>query len=424
MLDRLLDGLLFGKEEAISRRAYGWNLVGSLLFSLQSALFLLIVTRIGGADTAGGFVILYTVAQTLNAIGTWNLREYQVSDLREAFRFPAYYTARWITCLAMMAAAAGYGIIRGVDSEGFFVLLCLTGYRLVEDIEDVYHGAVQRAGRFDAVSLAMSLRIGISSLCFCAAYAASRSLRWASGALVISNLICWLILRRPLCRRFPALRPGLSPGPVPRLLWQGFPIFAGLFLYSYLINAPRYSLYALMPREAQTIFGVLFMPVFSINLLSAFLYRPKLVALTEAWNRGDGTAFRRAVGLQLMLIAGITGAIALFGITLGWKLLELLYGVGLAEWRGTFGMLLAFGGVTAAAFYLNTLLTVTRRQGFILAGYLTALGVHALATAPLIRAQGIHGAALAYGAIMGALLIFDALAVGIRIRKKLNGKRT
>ena len=75
MLDRLLDGLLFGKEEAISRRAYGWNLVSSLLFSLQSALFLLIVTRIGGADTAGGFVILYTVAQTLNAVGTWNLRE-------------------------------------------------------------------------------------------------------------------------------------------------------------------------------------------------------------------------------------------------------------------------------------------------------------------------------------------------------------
>ena len=178
-----------------------------------------------------------------------------------------------------------------------------------------------------------------------------------------------------------------------------------------------------MPREAQTIFGVLFMPVFSINLLSAFLYRPKLVTLTEAWNRGDGPAFRRAVGLQLILVAGITGAIALFGVTLGWRLLELLYGVSLAEWRGTFGLLLAFGGVTAAAFYLNTLLTVMRRQGFILAGYLLALVVHALATAPLIRARGIHGAALAYGAIMGALLVFDALAVGIRMRKQLSGKR-
>lgn len=424
MLDRMLDRLLFGKEEAISRRAYGWNLVSSLLFSLQSALFLLIVTRLGGAEEAGGFLILYTVAQTLNAVGTWNLREYQVSDLREAFPFPAYYTARWITCLMMMLAATGYGIIRGVDSEGFFVLLCLTGYRLIEDLEDVYHGAVQRAGRFDAVSLAMTLRIGISSLCFCAVYAAGRSLRGASAALLLGCLICWLVLRRPLCRRYPALRPGLTLTPVPKLLWQGFPIFAGLFLYSYLINAPRYSLDALMPREAQTIFGVLFMPVFSINLLSAFLYRPKLVALTEAWNRGDGTAFRRAVGLQMMLIAGITGAIALFGVILGWRLLEMLYGVSLAEWRGTFGLLLAFGGVTAAAFYLNTLLTVMRRQGFILAGYLIALGVHALGTAPLIRAQGIHGAALAYGAIMGALLIFDALAVGSQMRKRMSGKRT
>ena len=423
MLGHMLDRLLFGKEEAISRRAYGWNLVSSLLFSLQSALFLLIVTRLGGAEEAGGFLILFTVAQTLNAVGTWNLREYQVSDLRGAFSFPAYYTARWITCLLMMLSAVGYGIVRGVDSEGFFVLLCLTGYRLVEDLEDVYHGAVQRAGRFDAVSLAMTLRIGVSSLCFCVVYVVGRSLRGASAALLLSCLLCWLVLRRPLCRRFPALRPGLSLAPVPRLLWQGFPIFAGLFLYSYLINAPRYSLDALMPREAQTIFGVLFMPVFSINLLSAFLYRPKLVALTEAWNRGDGSAFRRAVGLQLLLIAGITGAIALFGVFLGWRLLELLYGVSLAQWRGTFGWLLAFGGVTAAAFYLNTLLTVMRRQAFILAGYLLALGVHALATAPLIRAQGIHGAALAYGAIMGALLVFDALAVGLRMRKRLSASR-
>ena len=416
----MMERLLFGRAKgaAITRRADFWNMVSSLLFSLQSAAFLLIVTRIGGEAQAGSFLILYTAAQTLNAIGTWNLREYQVSDLREEFGFPTYYSARWVTCLAMMAGAAGYGIIRGTEGDGFLILMCLAGYRFTEDIEDVWHGAVQRAGRFDATSLAMTIRIAVSSGCFAAVYAITRSAGAASAALFLGGLGCWALLRIPFRKRYPELEPGFTGKGVGRLLWQGFPVFAGLFLYSYLINAPRYSLDAIRPPEDQAVFGVLFMPVFSINLLSAFLYRPKLVALTEAWETGDGSAFRRAALTQIGLIAGITAGIAGAGITIGWRILEWLYGIPLAAWRGTFGLLLLFGGVTAAAFYLNTLLTVMRKQGYILAGYLTALGVHLAATAAMITGQGIHGAALAYGAIMGTLLFFDTAVVAIQVRRR------
>ena len=414
----MLDRLLFGREEKATRRAYFWNLVASLLFSLQSAVFLLIVTRIGGAEEAGLFLILYTVAQTLNAVGTWNLREYQVSDLRGAFPFRTYYTARWLTCLLMTACAAGYGLIRGLDSEGFFVLLCLTGYRFVEDLEDVIHGAAQRVGRFDAASLAMSLRIAISSCCFVIAYALSRNLRVASCALLLSCLGCFLILIPPFRKHDPDTRPGWRLTGVGKLLFQGFPIFAGMFLYSFLINAPRYTIDAMMSGEAQTVFGVLFMPVFSINLLSAFLYRPQLVAISTRWDGGDVRGFRRMAGKQLLMIAAITGSVTLLGDLVGRRLLELVYGVDLAPWRKTFALLLIFGGVTAAAFYLNTLLTVIRKQGYILVGYALALITHLLITAALVADRGIHGAALAYGAIMGTLFVFDAAVMLIQIGKK------
>ncbi|MBQ3278591.1 MAG: hypothetical protein IJG94_05455, partial [Clostridia bacterium] len=112
----MLKKLLFGREENASRRAYVWNMVSSLIFSLQSALFLLVVTRAGGTEDAGRFMIYFTVAQTLSAVGGYSIREFQVSDLREEYPFSAYYTTRWVTCLAMLVLAGGYSILKGLSS--------------------------------------------------------------------------------------------------------------------------------------------------------------------------------------------------------------------------------------------------------------------------------------------------------------------
>ena len=413
----MLKRFLFGKAENASKRAYFWNMVSSIVFSIQSALFLLVVTRAGGAEDAGRFMIYFTVAQTLSSIGGYSIREFQVSDLREEYPFAAYYTTRWVTGITMLAIAAGYGILKGLNGAEFAAFGGLVGYRFVENIEDVYHGHAQRKGRFDVTSLCMSLRMILSSAAFCGCYILTKNLALSTGVMAITSLIAWAVMIRPLKEAFPEMRPGRKFSAVPKMLIACFPIFAGMFLYSYLINAPRYAIDDWMSKEAQTIYGVLFMPVFVVNLLSAFIYRPQLVSLSGLWDRRDIAGFRKAAIRQLAIIAGLTGAMVAGGLIIGLRLLEIIYGVALEEYRTTFGLLLAFGGFTAAAFYLNTLLTIMRKQHFILIGYGSAFLIHLMTTAALVRAQGIAGAGLAYGVIMGFLFLFDAVTVTILLRK-------
>ena len=57
----MIHHLLFNERVNIQRRAYLWNMFSSLFYSIQSALFLLIATRVAGEAEAGGFILLFTV---------------------------------------------------------------------------------------------------------------------------------------------------------------------------------------------------------------------------------------------------------------------------------------------------------------------------------------------------------------------------
>ena len=109
--------LLFGKGAPSPKRIYIWNLITSLLYSAQSALLLLVVTRAGGLEAAGIFSIAYTVTQTLASLGSYSMRNYQVSDTRGEFPFRTYYSSRVVTCLVMIAADLGYALLHGMQDE-------------------------------------------------------------------------------------------------------------------------------------------------------------------------------------------------------------------------------------------------------------------------------------------------------------------
>lgn len=56
--------------------------MASLLYSFQSALMLLVVTRVAGLVVGGIFSIAYTVSQMFASVGSFSMRDFQVSDVR------------------------------------------------------------------------------------------------------------------------------------------------------------------------------------------------------------------------------------------------------------------------------------------------------------------------------------------------------
>ncbi len=402
----MLHKLLFEGRININRRAYAWNLVSSITFSIQSALFLLIITRLGGEKEAGSFIILFTVAQTLNAVGNYNIRDFQVSDIHEEYRFSSYYTTRILTCVLMALLAVAYCLWKGLSGARTATLMSLVGYRFIECVEDVYHGDVHRTGRFDVTSICMSLRIIVSSLAFCIAYFFFKNQVIASLLMVSVSGLVFLVTSSVIKREYKSLRPSCDFGQVKNLLIFCFPLFVGTFLYSYLINAPKYAIDDLLSADVQTIYNILFMPVFVVNILSTFIYKPLIVRMSELWDRREISTFIKEMAKQISIVLCLTVVIIIGGYIIGLRLLELMYGVQIMQFRPTFLMLLGFGGFAAVAFYLNTMITVIRKQFFILVGYGSALLIHFLVTNRLVRSYELRGAALSYGIIVSFLMLF------------------
>lgn len=421
----MLRKLLFPEKVNILRRAYIWNLIASGAFAAQSALFLLVITRTGGETEAGSFIILFTVAQTLYSLGCYNMRDYQVSDLKGDYPFSTYYTARILSCGAMILAAAGYAIWKQLPAERMIVLGSLICYRGVECFEDLYHGAVQRVGRFDASSLCMAIRILLSSAVFCTVYAITKNQVAASVAFLATAGCAFAITNAVLRKEF-SVGPGWRTAGVWRLLAACFPMCVSGFMNSYLITAPKYAIDDLMSGSAQTVFNVLLMPIFLINLLSLFIYKPMIVKVSEAWNEGRIGDFRKMMARQGLMIAGLTAGVAIAGYVIGLKLLEMIYGIPLGEYKILFTILLLFGGAGALAFYLNAMITVMRKQKYILMGYGLAFGVSLVTTRPMVQSGGIAGAGYAYGLIMGTLLVFYLAVVAAetaREKRRIKGER-
>ena len=78
-------------------------------------------------------------------------------------------------------------------------------------------------------------------------------------------------------------RPDFSPKPLARLFLACLPLLVSSFLAAYLGNVCKYAIEAAGTEQMQTVFNVLFMPSFVINLFMIFLMRPTLTRLAKLW---------------------------------------------------------------------------------------------------------------------------------------------
>ena len=98
----ILIRFLEGKDTDINRiekSSVLWNMISSMAYSFQSAILLLVVTRVGGLFTAGVFSISYTVSQMFASVGSYSMRSYQVSDVNNKYTFYNYLSSRMISVI-------------------------------------------------------------------------------------------------------------------------------------------------------------------------------------------------------------------------------------------------------------------------------------------------------------------------------------
>lgn len=412
---------LEGNKESAVRQGIAWNAAASIVYSMQSAVLLLVVTRAGGLVAAGIFSISYSVSQMFASIGSYSMREYQVSDVKNRFSVDTYITSRYLTVAVMLLVCFLYSVYHGYGGERLIVLMMLSVYRAVDGLDDVYHGEYQKKGRLDIAAKILTVRIVAASVIFSVVFAVSKNLVLSALTMMLSAIIISMFCDHAM-NRIMHIKSRFCSAGIVALLISSFPVCIGSFLYNYLVNSPKYAIDNILNEEMQAVFNIIFMPVFVINMFGQFVFKPFVLSMGKAWNEKRYTELLRLIFRLALVIAAFTVIVVIGGALLGIPVLSFIYGVDLGSYRSLFILLLLFGGISALNSFSGAILTVMRKQVYILVAYVIALVVDVALMNRIVAKYGLWGAGLVYGLAMAAVLIVCVTVIIINFIKSVAAK--
>ena len=402
-------------------RDYFWNTVASLMLSLTTAVLLLVVKRTAGLEAAGVFTIANTVGQQFQALGMYEVRTYHVTDARHRFSFGTYLATRLVTVGAMVAGIIVSAALSGDGLMAAVLIALIACLRVFDAFEDVFYCELQREGRLDIAGKACFLRTLTTIGVFSVVLALGGSMLTAAAITLVASLVVMLGAYLPPARRLFPLGPRWEPRPIIRVLAECLPLFLASFIALYLANAPRFAIDRYLDNAQQGYFAIIFMPAFTINLLSFVIFRPLLTQMADRWIGADRAGFAAIVrrGLLGTFIAFV--AVAMVTYTVGAPILGFVYGTDVSGSMLELMVLVAGGALNAAGVILYYALTTMRLQRLVFAGYIIAAAAITVLCLLLVPTYGLLGASLAYAGAMAILAAAFLAGVRLALRRAPSG---
>lgn len=413
---------IFLNTKDVEKSAYAWNSVSGLMFAMQSAVMLIVITRTNGLEDAGIFSIAYAIGSLMSFIGEYGVRKYQVSDINEKVSFTDYHSHRVFTCLIMLVTFViyvGAGYVSGRYSRNkFWVIIFVCLLKLVEAYADVFYSRYQQMRRLDVAAKTNTFRIGLAMIACMISLVITHNLLISSIIWFIVALITMVMSSMLVASEYGGIHFRINMEALTRLTKECLPLFLGSFLLLYVGNAPKYAIDAVLDDTAQACYNFIFMPVFVIGLFANFVFNPILVKLAFKWDKREMKVFTQIVLRQIGVIAAITLAAIAVALTFGCPVLGWLYNADLHEFRLHLTILMVGGGMLALVNFFTVVVTVVRGQNHLMVGYVAVAIAAKLMSHNYVARYGIMGATLLYTGLMTLLALAFAVVLVVCVRKK------
>lgn len=410
----------------IERDSFIWNMAGSILMAFQSVIMLIILTRTVGLVESGIFTIAYANANLFLTIGKYGMRYFQVSDLKKQFTFAEYRMSRIITSIAMIIVSLFYIIYassaNGYTMEKAQIIFWMCLFKVIDAIEDVYHGLYQQENRLDIASKAMTIRMAVTIFIFAIGLIVLKDLLLSLIISTISTTLIFLLLTNRTYTCFKQKTNKFIFKNLILLLKFCFPLFAGSFLSFYIGNAPKYAIDAMLTDELQACYGFIAMPVFVIGLLNNFIFNPMLYYMSELWEKGNVRKFLQKTLYQVGILAAITFSCMIGAYLVGIPVLSWLYNTDLSAYKAELLILLLGGGFLGLSGLLNTVITIIRFQKSLMWGYFFIALLAFVFSDKIVANYEMMGAAVLYTILMGSLCIVFTVLFLYGVKKKSNDR--
>ena len=387
------------------KKDFVFNMLGSLSNSAVSVILLVVVSRLTGDSSAGIFSLAYSSAQMMYTIGVFEMRNIQVTDVKNEFSFSNIFSFRIITLLLMWLFCIVFISVKGFVGQKAIAIIMLCAYMSLLALSDVFQGNAHINGYLFIAGRSLSGNVILASLGFSISLLITRNLIFSLIFLIILPMAWIIFYDIPYNRNFSQIKLSMDSKVFKRMLFYSLPLFIVSFLQQYTFNMQKYAIDRFLTDIDQSHYGYLIMPAFFINLLSIFVFRPQLVPLSKDWEEGNFKKFKKAVILLYFWI----GIVTLFALTIGYFIgipsLEFLYGANLSGKRTILLILLFSGSMGACCSLTSTLITILRKQKFALIPYGIVFCISVFLPNILVLKFGLLGVSVAYLIEMAMLFI-------------------
>ena len=403
----------------IKKSEFAWNMLGSFVYAMFSAIILAFCTRINGLEIAGIFSIAYATSCILNSIGDFGIRVFQVTDTNRKYKFSSYLSARIIAILIMVLVTGGVVLIGGYSSTKLWVCVLLMVYRIIDNLSETYQAEFQLDGRLDIAGKSMVFRNLAAIIAFIIVDKLTQNIVIACLCMILVNLIIFLLYDAKKVKEFNADKLKFEFSSAKQIVRECMPIAIAGILNVYVINVVKYAIDSVGDYTMQTYFNIIYMPTFVINLVSIFIIKPFLKMFGEYYNEKKYEKLSKVIMYIIGALILTTICIEIGCFILGVPFLNLFYGVDISNYKGELMILVLSGLFYAMSNLLFNLLGTIRRQKCITIAYIFLCGISLVLPNILVKKYAMTGAAIANLLIMFSLSLILSIFFKIGINKEM-----
>lgn len=406
----------------MKKKQFIWNMLGSGIYSLATVIFVMLAKRLVGEEAGAKFYMAFTTGQMLLTIGYFEIRPFQVTDVKQQYKAKEYFGFRVISSAAMLACAVVVGIVYVVngkaDAAGFMLIITMCILKMFDGIADVFEGEFQRNDRIDISGMSMAFRTMAIMAVFSIIAWVTRNIYAASAAAAVTGLAGTAVVAVVWSRWFEPLSVSFDREKVKSLFRSTILLFIGSAMCMWLWNGTKYVVEWTLADRDTLAYGIVFMPTMVINLGSSFVFKPMLTTLARHYEQGEYKAFAKLVAVLVATAVGITVVTLGAGAWLGIPVLSWLYDIELAPYKSVMLVLIAAGGFNAVSILFYYALTVMRLQKEIFAGYTITFVVSIILPIVMVKAMGIAGAGTSYLIVMMLLTVLFGGMLCVKLKKR------
>lgn len=336
-----------------------YNTVGSLMY--QGCLWIttvLVVILANGYSDSGILSFAMTIGNMFNAVSTYNMRTYQVSDIKGKYSQQNYVGFRILTIAIGLVLLDTYSLLVSPDSQTLIAVFAYLLFKTDESFCDVLYGVDQRSERMDYIGISQFLRGIVVVAAFSYSLYMTKDIVVAILAMYPVCLLVTLLYDIPHARKCAQIKPKLLPKQGKTLLAECLPLVLEILFLSMIVSIARQYYANAFGNERLGIYAAVATPAVLVQAAARFLYAPALVPLTERWNSFPQKtflpAFKKTIRIMLVAMAVAIPLLALIG---PWAL-SVVYGQKVEGYTYLFTNVLISTGSIALLYYLTDVLVL------------------------------------------------------------------